>query len=153
MSKKIFTTLLQEFCTLVKIDKPDVVLREGNVMVGDVAFSLVHDEENAPALLSVYADFGKLPAKRELEVCMALMEANLFLFAGQGPIFGISPQTKQVTLAAHHPLDKLTPQDLHNILIDMASKATEWRQTSFLDLKPKPPGTNRGAFRALNINT
>lgn len=120
--------------------------------VGDVAFSLFYSEEDAPDVFTVYADFGKLPAGREQELCLALMEANLFLVGVQGPIFGISPQTRQVTLAKQCALDRCTAKELQAVVTDMAGKAGDWRKNHFLNLKPAPRGASRGVINGLSIS-
>lgn len=146
MSRNQFIKLLEGFCALAKIDNPASILSDGAVTVNNVAFSLMHDEE-VPKVLFLYADFGKLPCKQELEVCKALMEANLFLFfMKQQCSFAISQNTRNVTLACRVSMENLTPEDLRTILVELSTKAHAWRKNHFFDLKPKPAQPGRGAF-------
>jgi ABC-type phosphate/phosphonate transport system substrate-binding protein len=145
MSREKSIELIEGFCALTGIKDPESIVRDGSVTVNGVTFSLIHNEEIDPKSLAVYADFGQLPSKRELEVCMGLMEANLFLSARKLPVFGISPATRNVTLVARCELDELTPEKLRDALSELAAKAREWRKDHFLDLKPKPPA-KRGNF-------
>jgi len=152
MSKERFIKLLEEFCALTKIDKPGFVLQDGIVTVNGVTFSLRHEEEADADLLFLYTDFGKLPAKQELEVCKALMEANLFLFATKQQFsFAISPNTKNATLACRISLKDLTSERLRTLLIDLSAKARAWRINHFFDLKPKSPQSGKSALHALYV--
>jgi len=150
MSRKKYVELLEEFCALTGADDPARIIRDAALTVNGVAFSFIHEEEIDPALLTVYADFGKLPSKRELEVCMGLMEANLSLAAQRFPIFGISPNTRNVTLAAQCQLADLDPENLRSMLVELAAKAQEWQEKNLLGLKPNTP-PKRGNFNWLGF--
>lgn len=133
MSEKIYRDLVTAFCSLVGINHLSDVLRDGNVSLDGVVFSLVHDEGRAPGVLSVFCDLGPLPSNREREMCKALMEANLLLFMSQAPVLCLSQQTGNVTMAFRLRLDAVTPEALREILFRAVSQAKEWRAPSFLD--------------------
>jgi Tir chaperone protein (CesT) family len=151
MPNRPFKQLLEEFAALVAIDQPALFLREGNVTLDEVTFSLVASEQDEDATMYIYADFGDLPPRRELELCMALMEANLILYPKQGPIFGISSRTRRVAIVHRVPLAPLTAGELREVLADLAGKAKEWGKNSFLDLKPTPAGADRSILRKLGM--
>jgi hypothetical protein len=152
MSNKDFIKLIEGFCTLAGIGQAEQVLRDKALMIDEVAFSLAHDDDIDPARFLIYVDFGPLPARRELEVCLSLMEANLFLKAQDGPVFAVSPARKNVTLVGSRRLADTGPDDLRNALVDFSAKARLWRKNYFIELKPAAAVAKRGVFHSLHLN-
>ena len=139
MSRKEFTGLIEGLFTLMALDQPERVIAGDALMINKVAFSLVQSDQIDASLMSIYADFGPIPAQLEARICKVLMEANLYLFIEQGPIFALSADQKNVLCAERRVIGKTTPEDLYELLMRLASKANEWRINYFLDSKPNAP--------------
>ncbi|HEY4316544.1 MAG TPA: CesT family type III secretion system chaperone [Herbaspirillum sp.] len=133
MSKTKYLELIDEICRLTGGAQPGAICDGAALLVGEVAFSLLHDAQVDDALLFVYADFGALPRGRELQAALALLEANLFLHGGAAPVFAVSAGSERVTMAHHCALAGLDARDLHTLLVGMAAKARQWRNDYFLD--------------------
>jgi hypothetical protein len=145
MSRSAYIKLMEGFCKLVGMQDAQTFILDAAVTVQGVTFSLIHDEQADPGLVCVYTDLGKLPPKRELETCMELMEANLSLYPCKLPVFGISPITRNVTLAAPYAVSEMTPEILRDLLLGLVKQAKEWRNMDFRELKPKMD-SRRGGF-------
>ena len=151
MSHPLFLELLEGFARLSKIENAGLFLKDRVVKVDGVTFSLIYDEQVAD-IVFIYVDFGDLPSDRALEICRALLEANMFLFASKQQIsFVISPDTKNVTLACRVELSKLTPTKLRTLLADLSAKARQWRNNFFFDLKPIPSAPGSESFQSRNL--
>lgn len=133
MSHYHYTELVKEFCEYCGLGEPERIAYGGAIMLGEVAFSLMHREEIDPELMFIYCDFGEVLEGREVEVYRALLEANLFLYNGRAPLFTISSETGRVTMAAHCRLDELKAETLLAIVKKMEAQAMAWRADPLLE--------------------
>jgi hypothetical protein len=142
LSKIKYFNLIDEFCLLPGLVQPRIQPRSitdgGALYINDVAFSLLHNERIDEALLFIYADFGELPAGRELPASAALLEANLYLYNGASPVFAISAETGRVVMAQHCLLAMLDAQALSVLLLNLSAKARQWRSDYFLNPESNP---------------
>jgi hypothetical protein len=133
-----FRHLIQGFCKFCGLDDPGRILDGGAIIVNDVTFSLIHSEKVNPDLVFIYSDFGDVPVGRQAEAYRMLLEANLFLYTGNGPTFTISGESNRVIFVDQYRLDKnSTPEELHTLLVAMAAKAVAWRADHFLGNGPQ----------------
>jgi hypothetical protein len=133
-----FRHLIEGFCKFCGLDDPGRILDGGAITVNDVVFSLIHSEKVNPDLLFIYCDFGDVPVGRQAEAYRMLLEANLFLYTGNGPTFTISGESKRVIFADQYRLDqKSDPEELHSIMVAIAAKAVAWRVDHFLPTHPQ----------------
>lgn len=139
MSRKAFVELVEGFCSLAGLSEPERAVAGETVMMDGVGFTLVQSDEVDPSLISIYAEFGKIPLQLEARVCKLLLEANLYLYIEKGPIFTLSPDQKSVICAERRMLGQTTPKDLRDLLVRLAAKANEWRKNYFLDTKAQAP--------------
>jgi hypothetical protein len=125
--KQAFENLIHRFCELYGPDDPERVIQGGPVTVSQVVFSLIYSEAVDPQLLFVYSDYGEVPRGRKLEIYRALLQANLHLYTGRGPILALSTDGLRVVRADHCRLAGLQPQALHAMLTGLAASAKAWR--------------------------
>lgn len=137
MTHSKFAKLIEGFCAASGLDEPEKIVQGGPVEVGDVLFSLVHNETANPDLVYIYCDFGLVPQGREAEIYRTLLETNTFLYSGSGPTFAISPDTRRVILVDHQRLDAITPKGLREHMIKMQEHAMSWRLDFFLSEKSR----------------
>ena len=133
MNRGLFEQLVKDFCSLCGMGEPERILQGGPIAVDDIVFSLVYSETVNRELVYIYCDFGDMPKGRELEAHKALLEANLYLHTGGGPVFAISVETGRVVSADHRRLAGLKAEDLRAALVKSADQAKQWRQHHFLN--------------------
>jgi hypothetical protein len=133
MNRGLFAQLVKDFCTLCGMEEPERILQGGPIAVDDIVFSLVYSESVNPDLVFIYCDFGELPRGRETEAGKALLEANLYLHTGGGPVFAISVETGRVVSADHRRLVDTKAEALRALLVKSADQAKQWRQHHFLN--------------------
>ena len=61
MSEQAYTELLSAFCEHVQAANSADILEHGNLHIGEVAFTLVHDDSLGRDDILIYCDFGPLP--------------------------------------------------------------------------------------------
>jgi hypothetical protein len=142
MNRGLFEQLVKDFCKLCNMEEPERILHGGPIAVDDIVFSLVYSETVNPDLLFVYGDFGEVPAGKEAEALRALLEANLYLYTGSGPIFAASVDSKRIVSVEHKRLVDTKATDLRAALVKLADQAKVWRQHHFLGDARKPTGPN-----------
>jgi hypothetical protein len=136
MSKQQYEQLIHQLCNLCQIKGAQGILEGGPVAVNDVVFSLAHHEQVSPDTLLVYCDFGAVEAGREAQAYRALLETNLLMYAGNGPIYTLSPATGRVVFANRYRLGGMDAVMLRSILAHLAAKAMDWRKDQLLDPPP-----------------
>lgn len=104
-----------------------------SVVVRDVHVAVAHDPIAHAGLVFVYATFGPVPQQRELEICRALLYANLLMLRPTAPAFTRNPDDGQVILRYICPLADLTGSALWDGLQAMVDSALQWRQGWFLE--------------------
>lgn len=133
-----FRHLIEGFCKFCGLDDPGRILDGGAIIVNDVTFSLIHSEKVNPDLVFLYCDFGDVPVGRQAEAYRMMLEANLFLYTGNGPTFTISGESNRVIFVDQYRLGQnQTPEELHTRLVAMAAKAVAWRADHFLGNGPQ----------------
>ncbi|ALU89651.1 hypothetical protein Hrubri_2466 [Herbaspirillum rubrisubalbicans M1] len=136
MSKQHYEQLIQQLCNLCQIKGAQGILEGGPVAVNDVVFSLAHHEQLSPDTLLVYCDFGAVEVGREAQAYRALLETNLLMYAGNGPMYTLSPATGRIVFANRYRLSGMDAVTLRSILAHLAAKAMDWRKDQFLDPPP-----------------
>ncbi|HEX6705246.1 MAG TPA: CesT family type III secretion system chaperone [Albitalea sp.] len=142
MNRGLFEQLVKDFCTLCNMEEPERILQGGPIAVDDIVFSLIYSETVNPDLIFIYGDFGDLPTGKEQAALRALLEANLYLYTGNGPVFAMSTDTGRVVSAQHQRLVDIKAADLRSALVKLADQAKLWRQHHFLGDSRKPGGPN-----------
>jgi hypothetical protein len=137
--KARFEELVSEFCALCAIADPSHVINGGAVSINDVVILLRHKERVDPARLFVHCDFGEIQIARQTDIYQALLEANLDLYDGGGPIFSVSARNGHALFSHSYRMDELAAPQLHSALFALAESARDWRATHFL----APPRTRR----------
>ncbi|KRB66356.1 hypothetical protein ASE07_10810 [Noviherbaspirillum sp. Root189] len=126
--------LIEDFCKLCGLENSGQIMRGGPVVVDGSMFSLIYSETVNPDIMFIYCDCGDVPLGRQADAYKALLEANLFLYTGTGPSFTVSDETGRVLLVDQYPLrDKSAPEELRNVLSQLAALAKEWRTDHFLE--------------------
>jgi hypothetical protein len=143
MNRGLFEQLVRDFCKLCGMEEPERILQGGPIAVDDIVFSLVYSETVNAERCFIYCDFGELPKGQEAPAMRALLEANLYLHTGSGPVFAMSNDTGRVVAADHRRLSELKAADLRSALVKLADQAKLWRQHHFLT-----PADAAGAARA-----
>jgi hypothetical protein len=149
MSDGRFEQLLRDLCVLARIADPAPVLQTRTLLVNDVAFT-IHERDAEPDgrtdALTIYCDFGIVPAQREAVVLRRLLEVNLFLAdAPLAASFIINPETEHVVLGFRAELGKITAELLVQTLESCAQEAERWRKGYFLDSDSAGPVMPRAA--------
>jgi hypothetical protein len=122
-----FVRVIERFCEHCGLGDPTRILQGGAVAVDGIAFSLIYSEQVDPDLLFLYADYGEVPPGREAEVYRALLEMNLHVYTGRGPVLTLSADSGHVVRAEHCPLVDLKPQALYTAMVKIAGDAKAWR--------------------------
>jgi hypothetical protein len=130
--KARFEGLVSEFCALCAIADPSHVINGGAVSINGVLILLRHKEQVDPTRLFVHCDFGEIPVTRQTDIYQALLEANLDLYDGGGPLFSVSPRSGRALFSHSYLMDELTAAQLHGALIALAESGRDWRATHFL---------------------
>lgn len=126
--------LLEDFCNLCGIKGAGRIMEGGSIEFNGIAFSLIYSETVNPDIMFIYCDFGDVPLGRQADAYKALLEMNLFFCTGTGPTFSVSDETGRVLLVDQYPLvQKSAPEELRNVLVDLASLAKDWRIDHFLE--------------------
>lgn len=144
-----FHELAAQFCEACASPIPDLSPDGDGVLsfsavVRDVHVAVAHDTVTHPGLVLVYATFGSVPQQRELEICRALLYANLLMLRPAAPTFTRNPDDGQVILRYISPLADLTGSALWDGLQAMVASALQWRQDFFL--RPHAPGSSHATF-------
>lgn len=132
MSGEMFKSVVEGLCQMYKLD-PAPVLEGGVIEMGKVNFCLLHNQEVDSPLITVYAEFGKIPKELEAQAHKKLLEANLTSYTGQGETFCLAPDGG-VVFATNYPLEVLTPVILAGNLALIAIAARNWRDNYMLDV-------------------
>ncbi|WP_034302077.1 CesT family type III secretion system chaperone [Herbaspirillum sp. RV1423] len=136
MSKQLYEKLIHDLCEISQNKNPKSIIDGGPVSVNDVVFSIHPGTEMNEGTLLVYCDFGEIFKGREAEVSRMLLEANLLMYAANGPMYAISPLSGRVIYQHRYAIDALTGKSLRDALVFVAAKAKEWRKTQLLDNPP-----------------
>lgn len=150
MNRGLFEQLVRDFCRLCGMEEPERILQGGPIAVDDVVFSLVYSDAVNPDLCFIYCDFGELPAGKEAPAMKALLEANLYLHTGSGPVFAVSADSGRVVAADHRRVVDVKAADLRGALVKLSEQAKLWRTHHFLkdDGAPKHKGAPAAAASA-----
>jgi len=156
-SKITFEKLIRDFCALFKLENAEHALHGNWVMINNVAFSFSYGKVYPEPVISMYANFGPIPPKKENEIQRVLLETNFFLHLKQGPTFSISAKEKQVICAFSCPSETLSAKKLCEMVVNLSSIAHEWRKTYFLNIKADQIQANSAArfaaFRNINFKS
>ena len=131
MSKRKYCELIDQVCARCGIDDPQSMYDVCDLIVMDVAFTLLYREAIDGVVL--FCDYGEAPEENRSQILQSLLEANTYTFDFNTPCFTINPETKHVLLRAHLPLEILTPEELLSTLGAHAAAANLWRKTYLLD--------------------
>lgn len=127
MSNLQYTKLIEDFCANCGMDQ--ALLMDGDPFeIDGVNFSLVFDESVDPDLLFIYCACGEIEAGKELEAYRDLLEANMHLYDGAGPIYALCPATGRVLLVRHYRLDQLGVEELNALLFTAVVQAKTWQE-------------------------
>lgn len=133
--KAAFASLVCDLCILWSLDQPESLWRGEAISINGVLCSLRYDARVNPDLVFAYCDFGALPEERIVDVYRVLLEANFQMYAGRGPVFSVSPETRHVLLVISYRLDEITPERLRAELIKYTNRARAWQVHYFLEEK------------------
>lgn len=153
--KKIYETLIADFCALTGIVDPAQItaLINGNAIeIDHIDFSLAYSETEAPDRIMIFCDYGAIPQGKELEVYRALLEANLFTFSSDSAVFAAIPESNHVLCANRFALNGLNAEELRGILGFMSERARVWRHTHFDPAVPSLNETNASRSSAMKKN-
>lgn len=123
----LYVQLIEGFCRQCGLDDPERILQGGPIAVDQVVFSLVHSEEVDAGLVFIYADLGDIPHGLEATVHRALLEMNLRICNGRGPVLALSEDSGRAVRVDHRPIAKTTPEALLSLLQQIAAGAKAWR--------------------------
>ena len=113
MSEQAYTELLSAFCEHVQAANSADILEHGNLHIGEVAFTLVHDDSLGRDDILIYCDFGPLPQDDPAGEYLGLLHTNLQLYSGSiGSSFAVNPESGNVLLLAYQRLADATPERL-----------------------------------------
>lgn len=126
MSNLQYTNLIEDFCADCGMD-PALLMHGDPIEIDGVNFSLVFSESVDPNLLFIYCVCGEIEAGKELEIYRGLLEANMHLYNGAGPIYTLCPLTGRVILVGHCRLDQLGVEELKGILMTAITQAKAWQ--------------------------
>lgn len=136
MENDRYRKLIADFGRLVGLEHEiKTVCRTGSISCNEVAFTLLPAAGQAGAV-TVYTNFGDVPAALETQVYRRLLEVNLFLPLAHGPRWCVDADNGQVVFAFQ--CQPLSAQQLLGILEQAAAQARTWRQTYFLDQTQSP---------------
>lgn len=129
MSQQAYTELLSAFCEHVQAANPADILEHGNLHIGEVAFTLVHDDSLGRDDILIYCDFGPLPQDDPATEYLDLLHTNLQLYSGSiGSSFAVNPESGNVLLLAYQRMTDATPERLASHLAILAELALMWRR-------------------------
>ncbi len=144
MSLEKFRSLIIQYCELVEIEQPSLILEGCPLIVDDVVFSVLYDEEKAPDYISVYCDFGELPKPLEQGIDRMILTANSLLYMTQGSCLARSPKNGHVVLAINVDLEDLSAQSFRGMLEDIKQTVQQCKKNTLDDwlllLKHFPQG-------------
>ncbi|MGE0332763.1 MAG: CesT family type III secretion system chaperone [Ramlibacter sp.] len=152
-----FHNLAAQFCADCDAPVPDLSPDGDGVLsfsavVRDVHVAAAHDPVMHPGLVFVYATFGPVPPQHELDICRALLYANLLMLRPAAPVFTRNPDDGQVILRYIRPLADLSGSALWEGVQTMVDSALQWREDHFLkpDTHTRPHATFTPYAHALN---
>ena len=131
MSKQKYCELIDELCSVCEISNPQSMYETCDLLVMDVAFTLLYREPIDGIVL--FCEYGEVPEANRAQILERVLEANTLTFDFNTPCFTVNPETKHVLVRAHVPLENLTAQELLTVLGTHAMSANVWRKTHFLD--------------------
>lgn len=130
MSQETFKTLITDYCELVGIKNPKLILDGHPVRVGGVLFSIFHEATN-PDYALIYCDLGTIADLYRSKVERMVLEANSTLYMMNGCCLTKSDKG-HIVLATHVPLENLSAQQFCDFL--------ESQKKSIHNLWSKIPG-------------
>lgn len=128
-----FHRLVKDFCLLAQLADDEAIADGISFCVNDIECALIYLEQEAPAVVHCYIDFGIPPANRCVEAYKKLLEANYLEHAVSNSGFTVSPRTGHVVLVKAIHLSGATAETLADLLACQALHAMEWRSHFFLD--------------------
>jgi hypothetical protein len=131
-----FHRLVKDFCSLAQLEDDEAIADGTSFCVNDIECALIYLEQDAPAIVHCYIDFGVPPVTRRVEVYRKLLEANYMEHAMSNSGFTVSPKTGHVVLVKAMHLSGATAETLADLLSCWALHAVEWRSHFFLDAHP-----------------
>lgn len=132
-----FHELAEQFCAAAGSPVPELAPdRDGwisfSVVVRDVHVAVACDPVAHSGQVFVYATFGPVPPQRELEVCRALLYANLLMLRVGSPVFMRNPGDGQVILRYARDPQALTGDVLWSGVHPLVDRALQWREDCLL---------------------
>lgn len=128
MSCDLYRALVGAICLAAGSPAPHVP--DGTeIGVGGTRFTLRHGGDAAPGVMTIYTDFGALPARAREGPLLHLLESNLYMSgAGDRPCFGFNPETGHVVLLSAYELAGATPDKVLNMPACYAASSAGWRR-------------------------
>ncbi|HWW08250.1 CesT family type III secretion system chaperone [Collimonas sp.] len=133
MSKESYRQLLGHICSQANLTDTESVYASGNIVVNDIPFTLIHDENGDDDGLRMYCDFGKPAPERRALALQRLLETNLYMFSAAGaPSFGFNQENGRVVMMARMALSQVSAASLLRAMGEFSSYAAQWREKYFL---------------------
>jgi hypothetical protein len=139
-----FASLIADFCAAAKLPDPKAVVGGSPFQNDGVTFAFRHDP-GAPDTMTVYTDFGSMPAEHKDEIYRVLLEENFIESMALGSSFGLQGRTGNIVYAEQLALETLTPEQLFQRFALRTKQAREWRISHFVDDLPVSTPRARGA--------
>ncbi len=136
MSIQLYERVIRDLCKLSNIQDSKSIINGGPVAVSGVVFSLHPGTGPNEGDLLLYCDFGEMSKGHEAEVSRSLLETNLLMYAANGPMYAVSPQSGRVIRQQRYALANMKVEALRDTLALLAATANEWRKTQLLDNPP-----------------
>jgi hypothetical protein len=144
--QQLFIELVKKFSAYVGLEN-EWLLKGNAIDVDGIAFNVLH-KSGLGKMYYVFADFGPVPLGEEETIYQNLLEANLGLYAGNGPAFSLSPKTSHVLYGESHSLDDATPEKLAECLAQLATRIKKWRVDYQIEGVPPPYNMKKALLAA-----
>jgi len=114
---------------------------------GGFSFSIVHSKRNSPKNILIECIYGDIPAEKELEIIINLLEMNCALAEIDGSVFCIDPDSGLLMYTISLYLNENNAETILRKMTEIVWHGRRWRANQFLENK------NESKNLILEVNT
>ncbi len=142
MSSPSFEDLCRDLCDTAGLEPPLLVHDETGAVslsfqINGIDITLCRVSQIPDGVLCLAA-LGPIPPGRELESCIAMLDANFLLRGHANMSFGCAPEGGEPVLQSTYKLEGITGASLLQGLVGQSELAHQWREGRFLAVAPAP---------------
>jgi len=126
MSQHLFQELITKMCNNIGLSNPERVIQSGGIVIGEVSFSLLYQQNFCPSSIYIYCDYGEVPNGNNNAIFTHLLKENKIRAKRQIPTISLSPDSHRIVSMHRFPLQHIEASILYEQLCHMVDAVRQW---------------------------